>query len=71
LHDFQSRRSKIRYRDESEKMNFTYTLNNTAIASPRILIPLLECHQRKDGSVRLPDALRRLMGGREILEPVC
>lgn len=70
LRDFQSRRSKIRFRDEAEKMNFTYTLNNTAIASPRILIPLLECHQRKDGSVGLPEALRPLMGGREILEPV-
>lgn len=69
MHEFQARRSKIRYRDESEKMRFVHTLNNTAIATPRVLIPLLECHQRQDGSVKIPRALRPLLGGLEVLEP--
>jgi seryl-tRNA synthetase len=61
LLDFQSRRSSIRYRG-SEGGRFVYTLNNTAIASPRILIPLLEVHQ--DGEVvRIPQALRSYLGG--------
>ncbi len=61
LLDFQSRRSGIRYRGEGGK-RFVYTLNNTAIASPRILIPLLEAHQ--DGEVvRIPEALRPYLGG--------
>jgi seryl-tRNA synthetase len=68
LHDFQARRSKIRYKDEREKTRFVHTLNNTAIATPRILVPLLECHQRKDGSVMIPVALRRFMGGLEAIE---
>ena len=44
-------------------MRFVHTLNNTALASPRILVPLLENHQEADGRVRLPAALRGLMGG--------
>jgi seryl-tRNA synthetase len=44
-------------------VRFVHTLNNTALASPRILVPLLENHQQADGRVRLPEALRSLMGG--------
>ena len=44
-------------------MRFAHTLNNTALASPRILVPLLENHQTEDGRVRLPKALQELMGG--------
>jgi seryl-tRNA synthetase len=69
FHDFQARRLNIRYRDADRKVRFVHTLNNTVIASPRILIPLLEIHQRADGSVLIPDALRPYVGGREILEP--
>lgn len=61
LLDFQARRSNIRYRDVNGKLQYGYTLNNTAVASPRILIPLLENHQQEDGSIRIPDALRRYM----------
>ncbi len=68
FHDFQARRLKLRYRD-GKKNRFCFTLNNTVAASPRILIPLLECHQQKDGSVRLPAALRPYLGGRESLGP--
>jgi seryl-tRNA synthetase len=63
LHDWQARRANIRYRDEEGKVKFVHTLNNTAIASPRILIPLLETHQQADGSIRIPEALRPFMGG--------
>ncbi|GCE47217.1 seryl-tRNA synthetase [Thermosporothrix hazakensis] len=69
LHDWQARRANIRYRDEDGKLKFVHTLNNTAIASPRILIPLLENHQQADGSVRIPEALRPYMGGQEYIHP--
>jgi seryl-tRNA synthetase len=67
LLDFQARRANIRYRDEAGKLRYCHTLNNTAIATPRILIPLLENHQREDGSVYVPQALRPYLGGREEL----
>ena len=54
LNDFQARRLNIRYRGKDGRKRFAHTLNNTAIASPRILIPLLENHQREDGSVYIP-----------------
>jgi len=67
LHDWQARRANLRYRDADSKVRFAHTLNNTALASPRILVPLLENHQTADGRVRLPRALRDLMGGGEFL----
>ena len=63
LHDWQARRADLRWRDEERKVRFAHTLNNTALASPRILVPLLENHQTADGRVRLPQALHGLMGG--------
>jgi seryl-tRNA synthetase len=63
LGDFQSRRSNIRVRLDDGTLGYPYTLNNTAIASPRILIPLLENHQNEDGSVTLPKALVPYMNG--------
>jgi seryl-tRNA synthetase len=63
LHDFQARRSNIRYRDADGKLQYCHTLNNTAVASPRILIPLLENHQEEDGTIRIPEALRPYMNG--------
>lgn len=65
LHDFQARRSNIRYRDENGQLQYCHTLNNTAVATPRILIPLLENHQRADGSIYIPKALRKYMNGTE------
>jgi seryl-tRNA synthetase len=67
--DFQARRSNIRLRLADGSLGFPYTLNNTAIASPRILIPLLENHQNADGSVTLPKALVPYMLGKERLAP--
>lgn len=69
FYDFQARRLNTRYKDTSGKNVFCYTLNNTCIASPRILIPLLENHQNSDGSVRVPKALRPYMGGQEVIVP--
>jgi seryl-tRNA synthetase len=60
--DFQARRLKIRYKTRDGKMMFAHTLNNTAIASPRILIALLENYQQKDGSVRIPKVLQPYIG---------
>ncbi|MBP1995310.1 serine--tRNA ligase [Paenibacillus eucommiae] len=68
LLDFQARRSQIRYRAADGKLRYCHTLNNTAVASPRILIPLLENHQEEDGSIRIPKALRPYMNGIECLE---
>jgi seryl-tRNA synthetase len=63
LHDWQARRANLRWRDKERRVRFVHTLNNTALASPRILVPLLENHQQADGRVRLPAALHALMGG--------
>ena len=69
LGDFQSRRSNIRVRLADGTLSYPFTLNNTAVASPRILIPLLENHQNADGSVTLPKALVPYMLGKEKLAP--
>jgi seryl-tRNA synthetase len=66
LHDWQARRANIRYRGSDGKVRFAHTLNNTALASPRILVPLLENHQTEDGRVKLPKSMQQLMG-REFL----
>jgi seryl-tRNA synthetase len=63
LHDWQARRANLRYRGSDGKVRFAHTLNNTALASPRILVPLLENHQTADGRVKLPKAMQDLMGG--------
>jgi len=60
--DFQARRLKIRYKTKDGKTVFCHTLNNTAIASPRILIAILENYQQKDGSIRVPTVLQPFVG---------
>lgn len=60
--DFQARRLKIRYKTKDGKTLFCHTLNNTAIASPRILIAILENYQQKDGSIRIPKVLQPFLG---------
>ena len=64
--DFQTRRLKIKYTDEDGKIKFCHALNNTAIASPRILIALLENFQEEDGSVKIPEVLQKYTGFSEI-----
>jgi seryl-tRNA synthetase len=68
LLDWQARRANLRYRGEDGKVRYAYTLNNTALATPRILVMLLENHQNEDGSVRVPEALRPYFG-KDRLEP--
>jgi seryl-tRNA synthetase len=58
----------MRYRDADGKVHFCHTLNNTVIASPRILIPILELNQNADGSVNIPEALQPYMGGIDKIE---
>jgi seryl-tRNA synthetase len=67
--DFQARRLDLRYRDAAGKVRPCHTLNNTVVATPRILIPLVENHQRPDGSIVVPKALRPYLGGRAELRP--
>ncbi len=65
LGDFQTRRLAIKYKDADGTKKFCHSLNNTCIASPRILIPILEIYQNKDGSVTIPEVLRPYMNGQE------
>ncbi len=68
FHDFQTRRLNLRYRPEGGgKPQFCHSLNNTVIASPRVLIALLENHQQADGTVRIPKVLQPYMGGQEVI----
>lgn len=61
---FQARRTNTRFRAADGTLQYCATLNNTAIAVPRALIPILENHQNPDGSVNIPVKLQPLMGGR-------
>ncbi|MCP2262292.1 seryl-tRNA synthetase [Streptoalloteichus tenebrarius] len=66
---FQARRLSVRYRDADGRPQVAATLNGT-LATTRWIVAILENHQRADGSVRVPEALRPFLGGREVLEPV-
>ncbi|MEN9649615.1 MAG: seryl-tRNA synthetase, seryl-tRNA synthetase [Candidatus Parcubacteria bacterium] len=68
FHDFQTRRLNIRYRDEEGKLRFVHSLNNTAAATPRLLISIIENYQQADGSIIIPEVLRPYMGGRDIIK---
>ena len=67
LHDWQARRTQTRYRDNDNKVQYVHTLNNTAIATPRILVPFLENHQLKDGTIKIPKKLQPYLDGRTTL----
>lgn len=62
FHDFQTRRLNIRYKDTDGKTRFAHSLNNTALATPRILIAIIENNQLPDGSIRVPEVLQKYMG---------
>lgn len=66
FHDFQTRRLNIRYKDKDGKMRFVHSLNNTAIATPRILISIIENNQQEDGSIVVPEVLQKYMGKKVI-----
>ena len=67
FHDFQTRRLNLKYRDKEGKTRLAHSLNGTALASPRILVPLLENYQQADGTVIVPEVLRPYLGGREVI----
>ena len=62
FHDFQTRRLNIRYRDDDGTLKFVHSLNNTALALPRILAHILENNQNEDGSIAVPEVLRASLG---------
>lgn len=62
FHDFQTRRLNIRYKDKDGKLKFVHSLNNTAIATPRILISIIENNQTEDGSIFVPEVLQKYIG---------
>src|SRR5580692_6647017 len=67
LLDWQARRANVRYRDPDGTVRFAYTLNNTAVATPRILAALVENFQTEQAQVVVPEELRPYLGGRELL----
>lgn len=64
--DFQTRRLNIKYKTKEGETKFTHSLNNTGIATPRILISLFENNQQKDGSIKIPKVLHKYLGFKEI-----
>jgi len=66
FHDFQTRRLSTRYKDAEGKFHFAHSLNNTAVAMPRILTMIVENYQQEDGTIRVPSALVPYVG-KEIL----
>jgi len=67
FHDFQTRRLGIRYRDENGKLQYAHSLNNTACATSRLPAALVENFQQEDGSIKIPEVLRKYMGGKEFI----
>ncbi len=69
--DYQARRGNMRYRRESDKkLEYMHTLNASGLATSRVFPALLEQNQQPDGSVVIPEALRKYMGGMEKLVPI-
>jgi seryl-tRNA synthetase len=66
--DFQARRARIKFRPEPHlKSEFVHTLNGSGLALPRTMIAVLENYQNKDGTVTIPDVLRKYMRGQETI----
>jgi seryl-tRNA synthetase len=65
FHDFQTRRLGIRYRNDDGKLYFAHSLNNTACATSRLPAALVENYQQEDGSIIIPEVLRKYMGGKD------
>ncbi|MCD6131609.1 MAG: serine--tRNA ligase, partial [Candidatus Hydrothermae bacterium] len=67
--DFQTRRAKTRMRRKDGKTEFPHTLNGSGLATPRVFIAILENYQNKDGSITIPEVLRKYMGGIDVILP--
>ena len=68
--DYQARRSNIRFRDDEGKLEFVHTLNGSGLATSRLMVALLENNQQEDGSILIPKALQRFLGGQTHLQPI-
>lgn len=68
--DYQARRGMIRYKDENGKTKYAHTLNGSGLATSRVFPALVEQNQMEDGSIRIPEALRKYMGGLEVIHPI-
>ena len=68
--DYQARRGKIRYKDENGKTKFCHTLNGSGLATSRVFPALVEQCQLEDGSIVIPEPLRKWMGGLEVIHPI-
>ena len=66
--DYQARRGNIRYRRADGKIDFVHTLNGSGLATSRIFPALVEQNQRADGSIVVPECLRKYLGGIEVIE---
>ena len=66
FHDFQTRRLNIRYKDENGKLRFAHSLNSTAVPTPRIIVSIVENYQQADGSILVPEVLRKYIGKEKI-----
>ncbi len=66
--DYQARRGNIRYRGEDGKMHLAHTLNASGLATSRVMPAIVEQYQNADGSVTVPEVLRKYMGGIEVIK---
>ena len=66
---FQARRMQARWRNEQGKVELLHTLNGSGLAVGRTLVAVLENHQREDGSIAVPPALRPWLGGLDVIRP--
>ncbi len=70
FHDFQARRVNTRYKDADGKLRYVHSLNSTAIPTPRILVSIIENYQRKDGTIKVPEALVPFLGKTVLGKPL-
>ena len=68
FHDFQARRLNIKYKDEDGKSKYVHSLNNTACATSRLPAAILENYQQADGTIKIPEVLRKYMGGKDFIK---
>ena len=68
--DYQARRGMIRYKDKDGKVKFCHTLNGSGLATSRVFPALVEQNQQEDGSIVIPEALRKWMGGMSVIKPI-
>ena len=68
--DYQARRGMVRYKDKDGKVKFCHTLNGSGLATSRVFPALVEQNQQEDGSIVIPEALRKWMGGMSVIKPI-